>query len=263
MSTLENVFSPQLIELMKADETADIRNINKYLVELLVAGLFSMEEKHLIWVVGENENLQEKSEKLKLWLQFLGVKAAGIHFYTKPFEDPYINNTSSLNAVRHKVDLLSALKERKPLIVLTTRSALSIRIERKEELKKFFLKASVGQAVTRADLTGQLIAMGYRARGIVEDSGDVAWRGSIVDVFPIDSRHPVRLEIEGEKIISIRYFDPDTQKSIEKIGYILFPMARYFLDFENNSTYFQERKLGMTHLPGLMENYRLIGSDRR
>lgn len=263
MSFIENVFSRQLMDLIKSSDTTDINNIDRDLEELLVAGIFAKEKRHLIWVVGENENLLEKRQKLKSWLRFLGVKEYSIRYYTKPFEDPYINNNIHVNAIGNKVYLVSALLDNKRLIVLTSRSALSIKIEKRTQLKDFFLKVAVDQAATRPDLTGKLISMGYRARGIVEEKGDVAWRGSIVDIFPLNSRHPARIEIEGDRIISIRWFNPDTQKSIEQIKYCLFPTARFFLDFETNADYFQSRKNGMIHLNQLLKDYRLIISDRK
>lgn len=260
---VENVFSRDILDLLKSDETTEINNIDNDLVELLAAGFLSVDPRHLIWVIGENENLQEKAEKLKLWMRFLDVKKTVVHFYIKPFEDPYINSNGSLKAAAHKIDLLSDLREKKRLVVLTTLSALSIRLEPEEQWKNVFFNVSVDQAIGRPELTDRLISMGYRARGIVEEKGDVAWRGSIVDVFPIDGRYAARIEIEDEKIISIRRFNPDTQKSIETLKYIRFPMARFFLDYETNTHYLQDRAIGMVSLTTLLGEFRLIGSDRR
>ena len=260
---IENVFSPGLIDLLKADNTTDINNVDKDLIELLAAGISVFEKRHLIWIVGESEILREKKEKLKLWLRFLGIKESNIRFYLKPFEDPYINNGSDLNAIAHKVKLVSDLVGQKKLIVLTTRSALSIKIEEGERLNKFFLKLFVDQAINRDDLTGKLISMGYRARNIVEEKGDIAWRGSIVDIFPLDNDNPVRIEIEEDQVISLRRFDPDTQKSVQKIKTLLFPVARFFLDYEANADYFFDDKKGMIYLPHLLKEYRIICSDRR
>jgi transcription-repair coupling factor (superfamily II helicase) len=259
---IQNVFSQELIDLIKANHTTNIDNVDKDLVELLAAGILALEKRHLIWIVGESENMREKEEKLKLWLRFLGIKESNIRFYLKPFEDPYINNDSDFNAIAHKVKLVSDLVEQKQLIVLTTRSTLSIKIEKEEKLGDFFLTLTVGQSTNRDDLTGKFISMGYRARNIVEERGDIAWRGSIVDVFPLDNNHPVRIEIEDDQVISLRRFDPDTQKSVERIKTLLFPMARFFLDYETNLDYFSDDKKDMICLPHLLKEYRIIGSDR-
>lgn len=241
-----------------------IANTDAPLTELLAAGVYAREKHHLIWVVGENENLEEISDKLKKWLRFLGVEDVAVTFYTKPFEDPYANNSSDLNAVYHKIHLVSALMENKRLLVLTTRSALGIRIEPLEQLKRSFLKIAVRQEFTREGMIRALIEMGYHARGIVEEKGDISYRGSIVDIFPINGEHPVRIEIEEEKIISMRLFNPDTQKSVEHIQHLLLPPVRFFRDYINNLRYLDDpRRKGMLFLTGLLKNYRMIASDTR
>lgn len=261
---IRKVFSPQLLDLIQNPDTTGIDNINPHLGELLVAGIYSLEKGHLIWVLGENENFREREEKLKKWLRFLKVEDYRINFYTTPFEDPYINNRDDFNAAQYKVKLVSDLLDKQRMIVLTTRSALGIRIEGRGELRDSFLKIKVDKEMPRDELTGRLIEMGYRARGIVEENGDVAWRGSIVDVYPVGSQHPVRIEIEDELVVSIRIFNPNTQKSVNRIQEILLPTVRYFLDYPTNRHYFQDiLRKGMPFLTGLLENYRVISADRR
>ncbi|MCP5053996.1 MAG: hypothetical protein GY940_42905, partial [bacterium] len=99
-------------------------------------------------------------------------------------------------------------------------------------------------------------------RGIVESSGDIAWRGSIVDVFPIDNPWPVRIEVEADIVVSIRLFDPDTQKSLKRITSVAFPISRYFLNYENCTGYFNGPKDRMHYLTSLLGNYRVVVSDK-
>ncbi len=263
MKMTDRIFSPELLEKIHSLNTPLIKNIDRRLTELLAAGIYAHAKDHVIWIVGENENLGEKEEKLKQWLRFLGVDRNPVTAYIKPFADPYINNSSDFNTIRHKVNFASQLKQGKRLLVLTTLSALGIRLERKGDLSGFFMALKTGQEIPRDELTGRLISMGYRARGIVEEKGDIAWRGSIVDVFPIDANNPVRIEIEGEEVVSIRVFHPDTQKSIERIEYTTFPLARFFMDYKNNRDYCQEDVRRMVYLPYLLKKYRVIVSDIR
>ncbi len=260
---LEKVFSQELINTLTSGSTRDLNNIDRDLIELVVAGTCAAAQTNILWIVGENENLREKKEKLKQWLNFLAVRDVDICFYTTPFEDPYINNSSNLNAVIHKVKLISGLLKGARSIVITTLSALNIKIEAKAQWDDFFLKAGVGEEIDRDDFTGKLFEMGYRARNIVEGKGDVAWRGSIVDVFPIDSHSPARVEIEGDRIVSIRLFDPGTQKSIKQIEGVLFPLARFFVDYANCRDYFNSAKKRMHDFTDLLDDIKIIVSDKR
>jgi transcription-repair coupling factor (superfamily II helicase) len=60
-------------------------------------------------------------------------------------------------------------------------------------------------------------SMGYRLEDVVEVPGAMSRRGGIVDVFPPASRRPVRLEFFGNTIDSIRFFDPATQRSVDRV----------------------------------------------
>ncbi|MCP4219114.1 MAG: transcription-repair coupling factor [bacterium] len=233
---LADIFSPGFSLLLTSADSPGIENIPPDLVELAVAGTFALTQNHLVWVVGENENLKEKKEKLLLWLRLFEVETGGfaIVSYMRPFEDPYINKENRLPAAGEKAGLVAALQENKRLLVLTTRSALCVKIEQMEQLDDFFLTSAVDDEINREELWRKLLEMGYRSRNIVEEPGDIARRGSIVDVYPVSATFapggnmPVRIEIEAEMVVSIRQFHPDTQKSIQQLQQVSFPMARFF-----------------------------------
>jgi transcription-repair coupling factor (superfamily II helicase) len=265
---LDKIFSPGLKRLIAAKAPCtEINNIDKDLIELLISGIYSLENKHILWIVGENENFYEKKAKLELWLKLFQPGKIPINFYTAPFEDPYINNDDNVQAIGHKARLIYQLLEMKnqPMIIITTLSALNIRIENQDLLQDFFLKIAVNQTTNRNDLIKTLTEMGYRSRDIVEEKGDISWRGSILDVFPIDIPHPVRIEIEGDTIVSLRLFDPDTQKSLEKIQTIGFPLSRFFLNHETSKDYFNSDKANMNYLSGILTDYpyRIVVSDQK
>ncbi len=271
MNMLDYIFSPKLKRLITSESPyTDIDNIDRDLIELIVAGLFSMEHQHILWIVGENENLKEKKAKLELWLKLFNPEEPdiSIQFYITPFEDPYINTDSNVYAIGNKAKLISHILENKNkrLIVITTLSALNLKFEERHQLPHFFLELEKQQTISRDELIRQLGVMGYRSRNIVEERGDIAWRGSIVDVFPIDTTYPLRIEIEGDTLISLRIFDPDTQKSLKHIDRIVFPLSRFFLNYETCSDYFKSQKQGMKYLPDLLGadgDYRVVISDKR
>jgi len=67
------------------------------------------------------------------------------------------------------------------------------------------------------DLTGQLTSLGYERTQIVVSPGDFSVKGGLIDVYPLNQTHPLRIEFLGEKIDSIRSFDIHNQRSISKI----------------------------------------------
>ena len=82
------------------------------------------------------------------------------------------------------------------------------------------LVISVEDEIRRDDLVSKLSDLGYHTESLVTMSGEMAVRGFIVDVYPIDEVHPIRIEFDGNVIESIRYFDENTQLSNLKIDNI-------------------------------------------
>ncbi len=70
-------------------------------------------------------------------------------------------------------------------------------------------------------LDKKLVQMGYERVPLVESEGQWSRRGDIIDVFPVASEFPVRLEWFGDELRQIREFDPSTQRSLDKIAKIV------------------------------------------
>ena len=88
-------------------------------------------------------------------------------------------------------------------------------------------------------LAQELINIGYKKDLIVSKTTDIAVRGYVIDVFPISSTNPVRIEFFGDEVDGIRYFDPETQKSIEELDEItIYPASEYLIE---NDDHFDEK----------------------
>ncbi|MDD4178886.1 MAG: transcription-repair coupling factor, partial [Candidatus Margulisbacteria bacterium] len=94
----------------------------------------------------------------------------------------------------------------KAILQLTSRAVESIRIS---------------GDINRDKLIARLIEFGYKRFDIVGERGEFSVRGGIVDIFPINSDRPCRLELAGDRVESIRIFDPFSQRSVGKQAAIL------------------------------------------
>ncbi len=75
--------------------------------------------------------------------------------------------------------------------------------------------------IKRDALVEKLIDYGYRRESVTTSTGEFSVRGMIVDVFLINEKHPIRIEFDGDEIDNIRYYDEDTQRTINKIDEII------------------------------------------
>jgi len=75
-----------------------------------------------------------------------------------------------------------------------------------------------GMEVDPAELLRRWVSLGYERASLVEVPGTMAQRGGILDVYPVNSNSPARIEMFGNKVESIRLFDPQTQRSLAPIS---------------------------------------------
>ena len=73
----------------------------------------------------------------------------------------------------------------------------------------------MGDTLDLGKFSRQLVNLGYKKTTMVSDISEFSIRGDIADVFSLNS-HPVRIELWGDEVVDIRYFDNETQKSVEK-----------------------------------------------
>ena len=90
----------------------------------------------------------------------------------------------------------------------------------KSNYENSFVKLKKGMTYGIETLTNKLYDIGYRRETITNTTGDMSIRGYVVDLFPIGSNNPVRIEFWGDEIDSIRIFDINTQLTIETIDEI-------------------------------------------
>ncbi len=74
----------------------------------------------------------------------------------------------------------------------------------------------IGDEIDVENLPRQLTLMGYVREEMVAKPGEFSIRGSIIDIYPLTTTYPVRVELFDVEIDSMRYFEAETQRSIEK-----------------------------------------------
>jgi transcription-repair coupling factor (superfamily II helicase) len=127
--------------------------------------------------------------------------------------------------------LYRMLTETQPLIVITTVSALLQRVIPKYALSKHAEYVVAGEELDRETLVRRLIQGGYQETALVEDPGDFAIRGGLIDVFPPLYADPIRIELFGDTVESIRSFSAADQRSLHPMTEAtILPAAESVLD---------------------------------
>ena len=126
----------------------------------------------------------------------------------------------------------------KKQIIISTINAVTQHIPCKEIIKNASFTAKIGSTINIDNLTNYLTHNGYSRSSTVVDHGDYAIRGSIIDIFPPGNKKPVRIDLWGDEVDTIKLFDPVSQRTDTKIdGIKLVPMGEIFLDDKSISCF--------------------------
>jgi len=124
-----------------------------------------------------------------------------------------------------RITVLTDLVLNKKKIIILPVEALGQPLMPRQTFGKSLIFLKRGTEVDREKLLTKLDALGYKRELLVESPGQVGVRGEIVDVFPLNSSYPYRLDFFGDEIESIRCYDSQTQVSLEEVSEIIIPPA--------------------------------------
>ncbi len=215
--------------------------------------LADLEKPCLVILPGRKE-----AERLYKELQFFmldaNIKAVPesmrLHEFPPYDMSPLTGLSPHREVVTHRLQALYALMTNKNPIVITSLEAVHFRILPKEALVGSLEYLEVGEEMERRPFLQRLETTGYRHVPLVEEMGDYSVRGGVIDVFSPLYPLPARLEFWGDRIESIRQFDPLSQRSQ---GYlkemVLLPAVEVIMGKEN-----MKRARSMGRLPNQPEN---------
>jgi transcription-repair coupling factor (superfamily II helicase) len=174
------------------------------------------------------ENFQQD---LETWLAQISTLNSQILFYPAWEIFPHEGKLPHADVISDRLQTLVALSDNSKLktqdskLVATSVTALLQKTFPPGEIQSRTRVLERGSKIAPLDLVEFLEEQGYEPEAQVSQKGDITLRGGILDVFPLTSPWPVRLEFFGDELESLREFDPLTQISREEISNITLPPA--------------------------------------
>lgn len=141
---------------------------------------------------------------------------------------PYDSFSPHQDIISQRIETLYRLPSMKRGILIVSVSTLMQRIAPKTFITGHSLSLDAGQAFNPDQLRQQLVHAGYQAVNTVYEHGEFAVRGSIIDIFPMGSSLPFRIDLFDDEIETLRTFDPESQRSIDTLNQIRLLPAREF-----------------------------------
>jgi len=177
---------------------------------------------------------------------------------------PYQVLAAGKEAAVARLKVLAALAGNDPVVVVTTLEAFIRRLTPPGIFYAKNIKLSMGDRLDLDRLKIKLVDMGYERSDLVEGRGQFSVRGGILDIFPMTFDYPVRLEFFDDEVDSVRVFDVDTQRSVEKLPSVtIWPAAELVVDHKARGASLekieseyrvQAKRLARTGSPGAGRN---------
>lgn len=146
----------------------------------------------------------------------------------KPYDEETVPDTT---AIIQRADVIQQVIGGYTGIVVTSIPALYELLPPPETVQHETIIISVGEIISPNDLVDQLVGHGFEPVEFVEQPGEMALRGGIVDIYPYAGEYPVRIEFFGDEIDSLREFDVRSQRSVSRLT-----TARIVPNLEQNKT---------------------------
>ena len=212
-------------------ELADYEEIRKNRTKengmIQISGCVNTQKIHLLSGIGSGcgYKLVVFSNEEKAKKAYEECLLFGEETYLYPARDLlfYYADIKGKTLTNRRMEVLRAIAEKKkeePVTVITTMDAFLDGIISPDEIQKNRIHITGEDTVDLTKLEQDLTALGYERESQIEAPGQFAVRGGIIDVFPLAEEMPVRIELWGDEIDSIRMFDAKSQRSIENISEI-------------------------------------------
>lgn len=169
----------------------------------------------------------QSAERLEQELGFFAPDLAVLHF--PDWETlPYDQFSPHQDIISQRVDTLYRLPGVKRGVLVVPITTALHRLAPARFLLGSSLVLDVGQKLAVDEMRLRLEAAGYRCVDTVYEHGEFAVRGALIDLFPMGSEQPYRIDLFDDEIETLRTFDPETQRSIDKVQSIRLLPAREF-----------------------------------
>ncbi len=145
----------------------------------------------------------------------------------------YQADIRSKELLRQRMDVVKKILSEQPLTIVTSFDAFMDTILPKKIMEERTIFLDEQGIVDISGISEQLVNVGYEREEEVTVPGQFAVRGGIVDIYPMTEELPVRIELWGDEVDSIRTFDPETQRSTSRLDRICIYPATEFPEEEN------------------------------
>ena len=187
----------------------------------LVAALAQSLNRPLVVLTARSNRARQWVDELRVWLP----DEVPVQLFADPDALPYERIPWAPETRQRRLESLAGLLDASapsssaacsPVIVASARALIQKTLPVRE-MRAALRPIRQGQSFDLNKVLAQWVGLGYEAAAVVEAPGEFSRRGGIVDIWPPNQRRPIRIELFGDEVDSLRTFDPSTQRTIARV----------------------------------------------
>ena len=186
-----------------------------------ITGCVSSQKTHFMYALGDGFRYKiiACSSETKAKQIFEEYKILGENVFQYPAKDLlfYQADLRGKYLTKQRMEVFQAMMDGQDMTIVTTFDGFMDALIPLDEMKKRVISVKVGDALNFEQLKQDMVSLGYDREEQIEGPGQFAVRGGIMDIYPLTEETPIRIELWGDEVDSIRTFDVDSQRSIENL----------------------------------------------
>lgn len=219
INNLDNENYSQFQYLVKSRYSFAVTGLITILRLFLLKQAAKISKKKILFITSTEQNALKYKNDLK--------RAFEAEAEILPFQNISMYETISPNIYEYAEQI--RILRTKPDIVIAPVKVMLEKFPDAEFFERNSVKIKVGDDIDIKKTGEILVNYGYKRSTMVSDIGEFSIRGDIIDIYAPDKK-PVRIELWGDEVVDLRYFDNETQKSVEKVKEIeILPVHKFLL----------------------------------
>ncbi|MFW6006952.1 MAG: transcription-repair coupling factor [Halanaerobiales bacterium] len=220
---LKDEKTKKLLNLLQKNKNIKVSGLNNSRMALFTGNVYEKLNNLIFLITYDNYRINEIYEDL---IRVIDEDEISVfpHQEILPHEEIMPEYTTARSRIKAMQKCLYGKNQSK--IVLTSGEALLRKLIPSSIFNQYTITLKTGQNLSLQNITKIINTMGYERVKKIEEPQQFSVRGGILDIFPLTSDKPYRIELFGDEIDSIRLFDLRTQRSIQNIKKIIIPPAR-------------------------------------
>jgi transcription-repair coupling factor (superfamily II helicase) len=245
MLNTDNIFKKEkmnkLLNLTKDQDKVKVVGPEEACFSFIISNIIQKLNKKVLIITHDNSRIENIYEDLVRVLD-----KNRINIFPEIETLPHEKINPDFNILQERIKVLNEMQSDNNNVVITSGISILRKLMPQEYFNQNSLEIDMDTPMDLNEISTKLVQLGYDREKMVEQPGQFSIRGGILDVYTLVYDNPVRIELFGDEVDSIRLFDIETQRSIENIAEITLPPV--------NEIIFDKKQIGQ-FLPKIKEDF--------